>query len=44
MMKSENRSSFGDIESSYNNIFNTSREAYDYRMKVYSEFANYINQ
>ena len=44
MMKSENRSSFGDIESSYNNIFNTSIDAYNYRMKVYREFANSINQ
>lgn len=44
MMKSENRSTFGDIESGYNNIFNTSSEAYDYRMNVYKEFANSIKQ
>lgn len=44
MMKSENRSSFGDIESAYNNIFNTSGDAYNYRMNVYKEFANSIHQ
>ena len=44
MMKSENRSGYGDIESSYNNIFNTSRAAFDYRMNVYKEFANSIGQ
>ena len=44
MMKSENRSSFGDIESSYNNLFNTSGAAYDYRMAVYNEFANSSGQ
>lgn len=44
MMKSENRSGYGDIESSYNNIFNTSQAAYDYRMNVYKEFANSIGQ
>lgn len=44
MMKSENRSTFGDIESSYNNIFNTSKAAHDYRMNVYKEFANSLNQ
>ena len=44
MMKSENRSTYGDIESGYNNIFNTSPEAYEYRMKVYKEFANVIEQ
>lgn len=44
MMKSENKSSFGDIESSYNNIFNTSGAAYDYRMAVYNEFANSFGQ
>ncbi|MBO6271272.1 hypothetical protein J6O48_00680 [bacterium] len=44
MMKSENRSTYGDIESGYNNIFNTSPEAYDYRMNVYKEFANSIGQ
>lgn len=40
MMKSENRTTFGDIESGYNNIFNTSEDAFNYRMKVYQEFAN----
>lgn len=44
MMKSENRSGYGDIESSYNNIFNTSQAAFDYRMNVYKEFANSIGQ
>ena len=44
MMKSENRSSFGDVESAYNNTFNTSPEAYNYRMNVYKEFANSIHQ
>lgn len=44
MMKSENRSGYGDIESSYNNIFNTSQAAFDYRMNVYKEFANSIEQ
>ena len=44
MMKSENRTTYGDIESSYNNIFNTSQEARDYRMAVYNEFANSIGQ
>ena len=43
-MKSENRSGYGDIESSYNNIFNTSQAAFDYRMNVYKEFANSIGQ
>lgn len=44
MMKSENRSGYGDIDSSYNNIFNTSQAAFDYRMNVYKEFANSIGQ
>ncbi|MCD8377840.1 MAG: hypothetical protein LUB59_03535 [Candidatus Gastranaerophilales bacterium] len=44
MMRSENRTSFGDIESAYNNIFNTSDAAYEYRMDVYKEFANSIGQ
>ena len=44
MMRSENRTTYGDIESSYNNIFNTSKEAFDYRMDVYNEFANAIDQ
>lgn len=44
MMKSENRTAYGDIESSYNNIFNTSYIAYKYRMNVYNEFANSIWQ
>ena len=44
MMRSENRSGYGDIESGYNNIFNTSGAAYDYRMNVYKEFANSSGQ
>ncbi len=44
MMKSQNRSGFGDIDSGYNNIFNTSPEAFNYRMDVYKEFANSIHQ
>lgn len=44
MMKSENRSTYGDIESGYNNIFNTSEDAFNYRMAVYNEFANSIGQ
>ncbi len=44
MMKSENRSGYGDIDSSYNNIFNTSQAAFDFRMNVYKEFANSIGQ
>lgn len=44
MMRSENRTSYGDVESAYNNTFNTSGAAFDYRMAVYKEFANSINQ
>ena len=44
MMRSENRTTYGDLESSYNNIFNTSNAAFDYRMNVYKEFANSIGQ
>lgn len=44
MMRSENRTTYGDLESGYNNIFNTSQESYDYRMNVYKEFANSIGQ
>ena len=44
MMRSENRTGYGDIESSYNNIFNTSGDAYNYRMAVYKEFENSIGQ
>ena len=44
MMKSENRTTFGDIESAYNNTFNTSYPAFDYRMNVYKEFANSIHR
>lgn len=44
MMKSQNRSGFGDIDSAYNNTFNTSPEAFNYRMDVYKEFANSIHQ
>ena len=44
MMRSENRSAYGDVESGYNNIFNTSKEAFDYRMNVYHEFENVIDQ
>lgn len=44
MMRSENRSGYGDIESGYNNIFNTSGDAYNYRMNVYREFANSSGQ
>ena len=43
-MRSENRTTYGDLESSYNNIFNTSNAAFDYRMNVYKEFANSIGQ
>lgn len=44
MMKSINTTTYGDLDSAYNNIFNTSKEAYDYRMAVYNEFANSIGQ
>lgn len=44
MMTSTNRSTYGDIESNYNNIFNTSPEAFDYRMDVYKEFADCIDK
>ena len=44
MMQSQNRTTYGDIESSYNNIFNTSPASYDYRMAVYNEFANSLGQ
>lgn len=44
MINSTNRTTFGDVESSYNNIFNTSPEAFNYRMDVYKEFANSIGQ
>ena len=33
-----------DIESAYNNTFNTSYPAFDYRMNVYKEFANSIHR
>ena len=44
MMQSTNRTAYGDIESNYNNIFNTSPEAFDYRMDVYKEFADCIDK
>ena len=44
MMQSKNPTTYGDLESGYNNIFNTSPASYNYRMAVYNEFANSINQ
>ena len=44
MMQSKNPTAYGDLESGYNNIFNTSPASYNYRMAVYNEFANSINQ
>ena len=44
MMHSYNRSSFGDIESNYNNTFNTSKEAKDFRMGMYWEFLRAIDR
>jgi len=40
MLKSTNRSAWGDINSNYNNTFATTPEAYNHINSVYQEFAN----
>lgn len=44
MENGENRSTYGDIASHYNNIFNTSQAAKDYRYNVYNEFLSTMYQ
>ena len=44
MENGENRSTYGDVASHYNNIFNTSQAAKDYRYNVYNEFLNTMYQ
>ncbi len=44
MMNSYNRTTYGDHASNYNNTFNTSQAARDYRMGMYHEFLNVIDR
>lgn len=44
MMNSYNRTTYGDHASNYNNTFNTSQAARDYRMGIYHEFLNVIDR
>ena len=44
MMNSYNRTTYGDHASNYNNTFNTSQAAKDYRMGIYHEFLNVIDR
>ena len=44
MMNSYNRTTYGDHASNYNNTFNTSQVARDYRMGMYHEFLNVIDR
>ena len=44
MLHSYNRSGYGDLDSHYNNIFNTSDAARNHRMGVYYEFLHNIDK
>lgn len=44
MLVSKNNSTYGDVESHYNNLFNTSNEARHYKSQVYNEFLNVMYQ
>lgn len=44
MMNAVNRTTYGDHESQYNNTFNTSQAARDYRMGMYWEFLHVIDR
>ena len=44
MENGENRSTYGDVASHYNNIFNTSEASRKYTSDVYNEFLNAMYQ
>ena len=44
MMNGYNKTAYGDLESHYNNTFNTSNHAKNYTLSVYKEFADVMYQ